>query len=59
MLKKTESMRDRLIQEEFWDTGMRVAELVNQRVKDINFKTCKGTIREGKGGKSRSFTLDF
>jgi len=29
MLKKTESMRDRLIQEEFWDTGMRVAELVN------------------------------
>ena len=58
MLKKTEGMRDRLIQKLFWDSGMRNKEASNLRVKDIDFKSCKGTIREGKGGKSRSFTLD-
>ena len=59
MLEVTEEIRDKLVQKTFWFTGIRNAEASNLLLKDIDFKECKGYVREGKGGNPRKFDLDL
>lgn len=53
-------LRDYLIMSLLLDTGIRLYELCNIRVSDINIKDCTIFIRKGKGNKSRTvfFGLD-
>ena len=51
-LRKSKGQRDRLILEMLYATGVRVGELVNIKVKDIN-KTNKNILILGKGNKER------
>ena len=39
MLEVTDSTRNKLIMKVFYDTGMRVSEINNLLIKDINFNT--------------------
>ena len=46
------SLRDKLIIELFYSTGIRISELVNIKIKDINFSENSIKVR-GKGNKER------
>lgn len=57
MLCQAKKLRDKLIMMIFYDTGIRLNELINLRVHDMNFKLYKGYIKERKGGKSGYFDI--
>jgi len=40
-----------------YDTGMRVSEISNLKIKKVNFKSKIGNIDNAKGGKFRKFKL--
>lgn len=40
-----------------YSSGLRVSELINMKVKDLNFEKNFGYVRNGKGGKDRLITL--
>ena len=40
-----------------YSSGLRVSELVNMKVQDIDFKECMGWVRRGKGSKDRMIVL--
>jgi len=53
--------KSKLILQGLYSTGMRVSELVNLKVKDIDFQNSEGIVKAGKGNKDRNifFSKDF
>lgn len=56
-LNTIENTKHRLMIELMYGTGMRVSELVNLRVKDFDFNSNYGWVRQGKGRRDRLFIL--
>lgn len=50
---KSQNLQDMIIIKTFLYTGIRVGELVQLRLADVNFDTCQIRINEGKGKKDR------
>ncbi|MBU2638222.1 MAG: tyrosine-type recombinase/integrase [Nanoarchaeota archaeon] len=53
MITRTENIKHRLLIEMLYSTGMRLSELLNLMVEDIDFDSNSLAIRNGKGGKDR------
>ncbi len=53
-----EKIRDRVILRILYKCGLRVSELTNLRIQDIDFTEAMITIRGGKGGKDRVVPVD-
>ena len=58
---KTRNVQDMVIIKTFLYTGVRVSELVNIRLEDVDFDRCQIRINSGKGGKDRivPFPISF
>ncbi|MBW2987096.1 tyrosine-type recombinase/integrase [Candidatus Woesearchaeota archaeon] len=57
LIKNTDNLRDKLLIEFMYSSGLRVAECVGLKKKDLNIPDKTGLIRRGKGGKDRFFIL--
>jgi len=57
LIDSTDNNKSRLIISMLYSTGLRVSELVNMKVEDINFNDSTGWVRKGKGSKDRFFAL--
>lgn len=57
MIDSADNQKSRLIISLLYSTGLRVSELVNLKVDDINFSDKSGWVRRGKGAKDRLFVL--
>jgi integrase/recombinase XerD len=57
MIDSADNQKSRLIISLLYSTGLRVSELVNLKVDDINFQDRSGWVRRGKGAKDRIFIL--
>jgi integrase/recombinase XerD len=57
LIEATDNMRDRLLIEFMYSSGLRVAECVGLKRKNLNISDKTGLIRLGKGGKDRFFIL--
>jgi len=57
LIDSTDNEKSRLILSFLYSTGLRVSELVNLKVEDINFEECTGWVRRGKGAKDRLFNV--
>jgi len=53
MIEKTDNIKHKLIIELLYSTGMRLSEILNLEVNDINFEDLTVRIRQGKGCKDR------
>jgi integrase/recombinase XerD len=57
LIENTDNLRDKLLIEFMYSSGLRVAECVGLKKKDLNIPDKTGLIRKGKGGKDRFFIL--
>ncbi|MGB9707906.1 MAG: site-specific tyrosine recombinase/integron integrase [Candidatus Pacearchaeota archaeon] len=57
LIESAETKKSRLIIQFLYSTGLRVSELVNLKVQDLNLAEKTGIVRQGKGKKDRMFTL--
>ncbi len=57
MIDSADNQKSRLIISLLYSTGLRVSELVNLKVEDVNFNDRSGWVRRGKGAKDRLFIL--
>ena len=57
LIDSTDNRKSRLIISFLYSTGLRVSEVVNLKVDDIDFKENTGWVRAGKGSKDRLFTV--
>ncbi len=57
MLNSADNQKSRLIVSLLYSTGLRVSELVNLKIDDLNFGEKTGWVRKGKGSKDRLFVL--
>lgn len=57
LIDSTDNEKSRLIVSFLYSTGLRVSELVNLKVEDINFEEGTGWVRRGKGAKDRIFNV--
>jgi integrase/recombinase XerD len=57
MIDSSDNQKSRLIISLLYSTGLRVSELVNLKVEDVNFNDRSGWVRRGKGAKDRLFIL--
>jgi len=57
LIESTDNNKSRLIVSMLYSTGLRVSELVNLKVEEINFNDGTGWVRKGKGSKDRFFAL--
>ncbi len=57
LLESCDTTKSRLIVSLLYSAGLRVSELVNLKVSDVNFQEHTGWVRRGKGAKDRLFTL--
>ncbi len=57
LIGATDNQKSRLIISLLYSSGLRVSELVNLKVADLNFEENLGWVRKGKGSKDRLFTL--
>ena len=57
LLNAISNWKHRLIIEFLYGSGLRVSELINMKVKDLNLEKNYGYVRNGKGGKDRLITL--
>ena len=53
LIEATDTLKSRLIISMLYSTGLRVSELVNLKVDDLNLKEKTGWVRKGKGSKDR------
>src|SRR3989344_7381413 len=53
LIDSTDTLKSRLIISFLYSTGLRVSELVNLKMDDINLKEKTGWVRKGKGSKDR------
>ncbi len=57
VIGNTDSEKSRLMVSLLYSSGLRVSELVNLKVQDMNFRENTGWVRRGKGAKDRMFVL--
>ncbi|MBI4163688.1 MAG: tyrosine-type recombinase/integrase [Candidatus Aenigmarchaeota archaeon] len=57
LFESIENQKHRLMIEFLYSSGLRVSELVNLTVKDLNIENSYGWVRRGKGNKDRLFIL--
>jgi len=57
LIDNSDNRKSKLIISLLYSTGLRVSELVNLRINDVDFNEKTGWVRGGKGGKDRIFTL--
>lgn len=57
LIDSTDNLKSRLIVSMLYSSGLRVSELVNLKVDDLNFDENTGWVRRGKGSKDRLFAL--
>lgn len=57
LIDSADNEKSRLIISLLYSTGLRVSELVNLKLEDINFSDKSGWVRRGKGSKDRLFVL--
>ena len=57
LIDSADNRKSRLIISMLYSSGLRVSELVNLKVDDLNFNENIGWVRKGKGNKDRIFTL--
>src|SRR3989344_3438241 len=57
LIESTDTNKSRLIISSLYSTGLRVSELVNLKVQDLNLNEKTGWVRKGKGSKDRLFVL--
>lgn len=57
MLNSADNQKSKLIISLLYSTGLRVSELVNLKIEDLNFTEKTGWVRKGKGSKDRLFVL--
>ena len=57
MIDGADNEKSRLIISMLYSSGLRVSELVNLKVEDINFGEKTGWVRKGKGSKDRLFAI--
>jgi len=57
LIDSADNEKSRLIMSMLYSSGLRVSELVNLKVGDVDFKELTGWVRKGKGSKDRIFTL--
>lgn len=57
LIDATDTNKSRLIISLLYSTGLRVSEIVNLKVEDLNFGEHTGWVRRGKGAKDRMFIL--
>jgi len=57
LIDATDTIKSRLIVSFLYSTGLRVSELVNLKVSDLNLDEKTGWVRRGKGSKDRLFVL--
>lgn len=53
MIMATTNLKHRLIIEVLYSSGIRLSELLNLKVEDVDFENCLIKVKEGKGGKDR------
>ena len=57
LIDSTDTIKSRLIISFLYSTGLRVSEVVNMKVQDLNFQEKMGWVRKGKGSKDRLFVM--
>ncbi len=57
LINSADNLKSRLIISLLYSAGLRVSELVNLKVKDIDFNDKTGWVRRGKGSKDRLFAI--
>jgi len=57
LIDSAETNKSKLIIQFLYSTGLRVSELVNLKIQDINLNEKTGLVRQGKGKKDRMFIL--
>jgi site-specific recombinase XerD len=57
LFNSIKNKKHRLMIALMYSAGLRVSELVNLRIKDLDFEHCFGWIRNGKGNKDRLFII--
>lgn len=57
LIESTDTIKSRLIISLLYSTGLRVSEIVNLKVDDINLTEKSGWVRKGKGSKDRLFMM--
>jgi integrase/recombinase XerD len=57
MIDSADNRKSKLIISMLYSSGLRVSELVNLKVNDLDFKENTGWVRKGKGSKDRLFSL--
>lgn len=57
LIESTDTVKSRLIVSLLYSTGLRVSELVNLKVSDLNLSDKTGWVRRGKGSKDRLFMI--
>jgi integrase/recombinase XerD len=57
LIESTDTVKSRLMVSLLYSTGLRVSEIVNLKVEDLNLKEKTGWVRKGKGSKDRLFVL--
>ena len=57
LIESTDNEKTRLIISMLYSSGLRVSELVNLKVSDLNLDERIGWVRKGKGSKDRIFTI--
>ena len=57
LIESCDNDKSRLMISLLYSSGLRVSELVNLKVEDINFEENTGWVRKGKGSKDRLFNL--
>ena len=57
LIESTDTVKSRLIVSLLYSTGLRVSELVNLKVSDLNLGDKTGWVRRGKGNKDRLFVM--
>jgi site-specific recombinase XerD len=57
LIGSSDNLKSRLIVSFLYSTGLRVSELVNLKIEDLNFTENTGWVRKGKGNKDRIFSM--
>ena len=57
LIEGTDNLKSRLMISMLYSAGLRVSELVNLKVDDINLNESTGWVRKGKGSKDRLFAM--
>ncbi len=57
LIESADNIKSRLIISLLYSSGLRVSELVNLKIEDLNLQENIGWVRKGKGGKDRIITI--